>query len=110
MRLNGEQLKRERQKKGINQEMLAEVLGLSQSMISMLEQGTRNVSWSTVEKMAVFIGCQPELITDNGEPSPYIQIMRDVKKLSDNQVEIVANLIKELCKKNIEENNGKDRA
>lgn len=98
MKINGENLKRERQRKGINQDALAEAIGLSQGMVSMLEQGVRNVKWSTLESICAFIGCDPELITENGEPSPYVQIMRGVKSLSDSQVEIVASLVKEfLC-------------
>lgn len=95
MKINGEKLRRERHKKAINQDALANAIGLSQGMVSMLEQGIRNVKWSTLESICAHIGCAPELITEDGEPSPYTQIMRDVKRLSDNQVEIVASLVRE---------------
>ena len=98
IKISGERLKVAREKKGVNQNELAIVLGISQCMVSMIEQGTRNVKWHHVEKMCSVVGCTPELITEDGKPSPYVQIMRDVKRLSNNQVELVLNLIKELIK------------
>lgn len=98
MKINGELLRATRTKKGVNQVALSQALGVFQSFISQLEQGTKNTSWAHIEKIAQIIGCEPEEFTEGGEPSPYMQIMRDVKRLSDNQVEIVASLVKEfLC-------------
>jgi len=98
MKINGDKLSIERKLKGITQEMLAEGVELSQAMISMLEQSTRNVSWSTIDVIANFIGCDPTKISENGEPSPYTQVIRDFKKLTERKQELVIDLIKEFLK------------
>ena len=56
MKISGERLKVAREKKGVNQNELAIVLGISQCMVSMIEQGTRNVKWHHVEKMCSVVG------------------------------------------------------
>lgn len=43
MKINGSKLKWERQKKGISQQMLADAIELTQGMVSMLENGVRNL-------------------------------------------------------------------
>jgi len=96
MIIDGRKLRAERSKKGINQDMLAEGVGVSQGMISMIERGARNVPWRTIDAIAVFVGCKIEDITENGEASPIEQVTRDICKLSQRKQEMVAMLVKEL--------------
>ena len=98
MKINGEKLKRERTIKGISQDVLAGGIGISQGMVSMLEKGVRNIRWDVLNKICKFVGCEPEQITENGEPSPLTQINRNLSRLPSRQIEIVADLVMEFLK------------
>lgn len=98
MIIDGNKLRIERSKKGINQDTLAEGVGLSQAMISLVERGARNIPWMTVSSICEFIGCKIEDVTENREPSPIEAVKRDICRLSQRKQEMVAMLVKELLR------------
>lgn len=49
----GEKLRSIRTKRGISQEMLAELAGLHRTYVSTMERGLRNVSLLNIEKLAL---------------------------------------------------------
>lgn len=55
-RLVGQNVRRYREKKGLTQELLAEVSGFSQQYISSLEQGRRNPTVITLYELSVALG------------------------------------------------------
>ncbi|WP_202813677.1 helix-turn-helix transcriptional regulator [Lacticaseibacillus manihotivorans] len=55
-------LKDVREKRGYTQPELAEKVGVSQSLISQMEQGKKNGSVSTNMKLATFLGVSVEAI------------------------------------------------
>lgn len=66
-KLVGENVRRIRLKKGLTQEHLAEVSGLSQQYISGLESGRRNPTIVTLYIMAQALGAAPiELLSGGG--------------------------------------------
>ncbi len=52
----GERLRAIRLKKGISQEALAHIAGLHRTYVSGVERGERNVSLTTIEKLAHALG------------------------------------------------------
>jgi transcriptional regulator with XRE-family HTH domain len=60
-------LKDVREKRGYTQPELAEKVGVSQSLISQMEQGKKNGSVSTNMKLATFLGVSVEAILHASE-------------------------------------------
>jgi transcriptional regulator with XRE-family HTH domain len=61
----GEMLRAIRQTRGISQETLAHTAGLHRTYVSGVERGERNVSLSTIEKLACALGVpMSELMPD----------------------------------------------
>jgi len=52
LRLLGRRIKEERKKKGMTQEKLAELSGISNNFISYIESGNKNASLKTIKKIA----------------------------------------------------------
>jgi transcriptional regulator with XRE-family HTH domain len=52
----GQHLRKLRTNKGISQETLAELAGLHRTYISSVERGERNVTITTIEKLAAALG------------------------------------------------------
>ena len=60
----GENIKKIRIEKGINQVDLAEKLGISQPMLCMIERGTKTVSLPLSKEIAEIFGCSIEDLLD----------------------------------------------
>lgn len=87
-------LKELRFKAGIRQVELAKSVGVSQAMISSLENGTRKGSPDTIYLIAAELHCSVEDIT--GEPSFFIQFIRNCKRLSRAQIQAVNEVVIQL--------------
>lgn len=53
----GRNIKKLREKSGLNQKQIAEFLGLDQSMISKIEKGERNISSDLIDRLANLFCC-----------------------------------------------------
>lgn len=54
----GENIRKKREKAGITQSELAEQAGITQAMLCWIEQGKRNPSLPSCEKIAHLLGCK----------------------------------------------------
>lgn len=61
-----------RKESGLTQEQLAQYLGVDQSMITKLENGTRKLNVTTIDKLCSLFGCTPAYLT--GENDHYIPL------------------------------------
>jgi len=86
-----------RRQAGIRQAELAERVGCSQAMISQMENGCRSALPDTLEAIARELQCSVEDIT--GEPSFYIQFMRNCKKLTQKQLIALNELVLQFTNK-----------
>lgn len=102
MGVNGLNLRKLRQTVGIGQVELAKRVGVSQSLISQLELGCRSCRLDTLEIIAAELCCSVEDLT--GQPSAYIQFMRNCKRLSNAQLEAVNEIVLLLVKESPAEN------
>lgn len=82
-------LKVARLKAGIGQVELARRIGFSQAMISQLESGCRRTDSETMEIIAKELQCNVEDISVTGEPSILVQLMRNCKSLTYDQLRIL---------------------
>lgn len=82
-------LKAARLKAGIGQVELARRVGFSQAMISQLESGCRRTDSETMEIIAKELQCDVEDISVTGEPSILVQLMRNCKSLTYDQLRIL---------------------
>lgn len=96
MKINSENLKAIRIKKGIGQVELAEKAESTQSMISQLENGCRGCHPQLAEKIASVLECGVEEIT--GEPSMWVQFMRNCKRLSFEQMQSINGVVIQMIK------------
>lgn len=81
-------------KVGIGQVELAKRVGVSQSMISQLENGSRAGKPDTMQAIAEELGCTFEELCD--QPRPIIQFMRNCKRLSHPQLLAVNEIVLQL--------------
>jgi len=74
----GEQIRKARKVKGMTQERLAELSGLSFSYISDVERGTRNISLESLEKIVMALNIRlVQLFADIDEPVQPSGIVRN---------------------------------
>jgi transcriptional regulator with XRE-family HTH domain len=100
MKIDSEKLRNLRISKKITQVELAAVAGVTQGMISQIEQGTRNVNMDTMENIAKLLGCTVEELSENGAPTPFVALVRNCKGLTETQIEVVNNVVLALTKLN----------
>jgi DNA-binding XRE family transcriptional regulator len=82
--MSAEKIRELRKNRRIGQIDLANRIGVTQSFISQIENGCRKGLPDTMEAIAKELGCLVEDIT--GEPSFYIQFIRNCKRLSQAQL------------------------
>ena len=56
----GENLKRLRKKKGLTQEVLSEMVGISRPLYTQIERGTRTLNLPLAKEIAEILGCSVE--------------------------------------------------
>ena len=67
---------REREKAGLTKSDFARRLGVSLSLISMIEHGTRNAQPELIESMAAIFGCPPDhLKRRDGKPGTRLAVV-----------------------------------
>ena len=102
----GKKIKKERQKRGITQEQLAEKIDISTNFMSLIENG-RNMSVETLVKIAKVFGVSVDfLLNDTLEVSNdniSAQIMYNLSTLTDEERLFFLNMIKQY--KNIDKQN-----
>ena len=86
-----------RRKRGITQQQLAEASGLSPDMVSRIETGSTAVRFSTVERLASALKVDPAelfgLDGSNFERPAMVRLTATLAKLSDDQLEIAADIL-----------------
>lgn len=96
-----------REEKGMSQEQLARLIGCSQSALSNYEKGKRRLYLSQLEKMAEILDKPLEYFVEtlssnhNIQPLPdrnqrFVQVMNELNKLSDQDINDVMNYIRYL--------------
>ena len=65
-------LKALRRESGLTQDQLAQYLGVDQSMITKLENGTRKLNVTLIEKLCSLFGCTADYLT--GDSDEYIPL------------------------------------
>ena len=56
----GQRLRAARKRRGVSQELLAKQAGLDRTYVSKIERGERNITLSTVDKLASALGMRAE--------------------------------------------------
>jgi transcriptional regulator with XRE-family HTH domain len=84
MSVNSLNLKKLRQAVGIGQVELAKRIGVTQGMISQLENGCRSCRPDTLELLAAELRCSVEELS--GKPAVWVSFMRNCKRLSEAQL------------------------
>ena len=96
----GEQVRRNRKSRGMTQERLADLSGLSFSYISDVERGTRNISLESLGKIIEALGIKPsQLFIENSSSTAFLSDTEDKLAtlnllLSDRSAEEVEFIIK----------------
>lgn len=93
MKINSKKLKTLRNNKKITQVELSSSVGVTQGMISQIEQGTRNVSMDIMEQLAKILGCSVDELSKDGEPTPFVRLVRNCKSLTEKQINAVNHVV-----------------
>ena len=93
MKINSDKIKSLRKAKKITQADLSQAVGVTQGMISQIEQGIRNVSMGTMEQLAKILGCSVDELSKDGEPTPFVQLIRNCKGLTEKQINAVNHVV-----------------
>ena len=95
----GNRLKEARVLKGLNQEQLAEAMGLTQASISQFEQGQRLPTPKNIEKFSEVLEVKREFLAgDNEGEFEREMLMRNLKNLTPDSLKKINDYI-ELVKK-----------
>ena len=92
MTIDGNKLRELRRASGIGQVELSTRIGITQGMISQLEQSSRSCRPETLEKLAAELKCSPEDLA--GQSGYWIAFIRNCKKLSFEQLNAVNEIVK----------------
>jgi transcriptional regulator with XRE-family HTH domain len=93
MKINSEKIKALRKSKSLTQADISSAVGVTQGMISQIEQGTRNVSMDTMEQLAKILGCSVDELSKDGEPTPFVRLVRNCKGLTEKQINAVNHVV-----------------
>lgn len=74
-----EGLYEELRKKGITQTQLAAETGISSRTMAKIAKGER-LSDRTLSRIALFLGCEPSILSSSVSPNPLLQLLRDEKE------------------------------
>lgn len=93
----GNRIKHIRNIKNISTYKLAEITGISQSVISKLENGSRRADIETIEKICNALGITlADFFNFDGERTnpEYLELIKNAKDLSPEQLKILNDIIK----------------
>lgn len=83
-------IKRFRQQKGLTVEQLAEMVGMSKSYVSEIENGKKQANGRRIDEFALALGVRPaDLIEDDGLIAEFEAHMDVIKQLSPDDREAV---------------------
>ncbi len=87
--------------KGVSARDMSLSIGQNPSYINNIETGKAKPSYDGIMYICDYLGVTPSEFFDTDSPNPLKldSIIRDMKKLDDGQLEIIAALIKDMTKK-----------
>ena len=93
-------LARLREKKGVSARDMSLSIGQNPGYINSIESGRTNPSLTGFFYICEYLGVSPTEFFDEGteNPSKLDAIVNDLRKLNDQQLEIIAALVKDLTK------------
>lgn len=93
-------LARLREKKGVSAREMSLSIGQNPGYINNIETGKAKPSLDGIFFICEYLGIEPSAFfdTESSNPSKLDAIVRDMKKLSDAQLDTIAALVKELTK------------
>lgn len=94
-------LSRLREKKGVSARDMSLSIGQNPGYINNIETGKSKPSLDGIFFICEYLGITPSEFFDieSSNPSKLDSIIKDMKKLNDNQLEIISTLIKDLIKR-----------
>lgn len=82
----GERLRRLRERQGITQETMAKWLGVSRSMLGLIESGEKMPGLSMIEKLSYRLGCDTRtMLQDSGDIDPLLVMLRADPRLQESE-------------------------
>lgn len=93
-------LARLREKKGVSARDMSLSIGQNPGYINNIETGKSKPSLDGFFFICEYLGITPYEFfdTDSSDPSKIDAVMKDMKKLNDHQLDMIASLVKELAK------------
>lgn len=99
-----ENVQRMRQEKGLSQKELSDISGITQSRVSLIENGSLDISVKSLERLATALKVQPYLlIKPPGEQASVAELLEAVEGLSPELQQMVKQVI------DLAKNSGKKR-
>lgn len=94
-------LARLREKKGVSARDMSLSIGQNPSYINSIETGKFKPSLDGIYFICEYLGVTPSEFfdTESVNPSKLDSIIKDMKKLNDQQLEMIASLVRDLAKK-----------
>ena len=94
-------LARLREKKGVSARDMSLSIGQNPGYINNIETGKSKPSLDGIFFICEYLGITPSEFfdTESQNPSKLDSIIKDMKKLTDSQLEIIASLVKDLTKR-----------
>lgn len=87
-----EKLKRMREEAGLRQEQIAEFLGVTQTYISKIETGERNLTVDQLESLASLYGYRLSSFEDMQDDIRPIQFAFRAREVSQNDLKVIADI------------------
>ena len=85
-----------RQRAGITQEKLSELMDVSIQMISNMERGNKAVKISNLMKLSEIFGVSTDYILTGRDVSPDADISEKISHLSETDIKLIADLVERL--------------
>lgn len=94
-------LARLREKKGVSARDMSLSIGQNEGYINNIETGKSNPSLDGIFYICEYLGVTPSEFFDmeSTSPSKLNSVIKDMKKLNDQQLDMIAALVKDLAKK-----------
>ena len=94
-------LARLREKKGVSARDMSLSIGQNEGYINNIETGKSNPSLDGILYICEYLGVTPSEFfdLDSVNPPKLNSVMRDMKKLNDQQLDIIAALVRDMTKK-----------